>query len=171
MRVKLAKTAGFCMGVRRAMEMVLSEANRGRGRILTYGPLIHNKQVMDLLASKGVNVIEDIPDQGRETVVIRAHGIPPQKRLALRETGLKIIDATCPKVARVQAIIRYHTKKGYTAVIVGDEDHAEVIGLMGYSKGQVHVIQSAEGVSSYHMSAGYLSLPRQHRTKKTIARS
>ncbi len=58
MKVRLAKTAGFCMGVRRAMEMVLTEANRGRGRILTYGPLIHNKQVMDLLASKGVSVVE-----------------------------------------------------------------------------------------------------------------
>ena len=148
MKVKFAKTAGFCMGVRRAMEMVLAEANRGDGPLFTFGPLIHNNQVLNLLASKGVQPVDDLDGLQTGRIVIRAHGIPPQKRLALRETGLKIIDATCPKVARVQAIIRYHTKKGYTAVIVGDEDHAEVIGLMGYSKGQVHVIQGAEGVSS-----------------------
>lgn len=148
MKVKFAKTAGFCMGVRRAMEMVLAEANRGDGPLFTFGPLIHNNQVLNLLASKGVQPVDDLDGLQTGRIVIRAHGIPPQKRQALRETGLKIIDATCPKVARVQAIIRYHTKKGYTAVIVGDEDHAEVIGLMGYSKGQGHVIQGAEGVSS-----------------------
>ncbi len=148
MKVKFAKTAGFCMGVRRAMEMVLAEANRGDDPLFTFGPLIHNNQVLNLLASKGVQPVDDLDGLQTGRIVIRAHGIPPQKRQALRETGLKIIDATCPKVARVQAIIRYHTKKGYTAVIVGDEDHAEVIGLMGYSKGQGHVIQSAEGVPS-----------------------
>jgi (E)-4-hydroxy-3-methyl-but-2-enyl pyrophosphate reductase len=148
MKVKFAKTAGFCMGVRRAMEMVLTEANRGKGPLFTFGPLIHNNQVLDLLASKGVQTVEDLDGLHTGRIVIRAHGIPPQKRQALRDTGLKIIDATCPKVARVQAIIRYHTKKGYTAVIVGDKDHAEVMGLMGYSKGPVHVIQSPEEVSA-----------------------
>jgi 4-hydroxy-3-methylbut-2-enyl diphosphate reductase len=146
LKVRLAKTAGFCMGVRRAMEMVLSEANRGRGRILTYGPLIHNKQVMDLLASKGVNVVEDIPDQGKETVVIRAHGIEPRQRETLKASGLRLVDATCPRVARVQSIIRYHTKKGYTAVIVGDSDHPEVIGLVGYGNGHAYVINSVNEV-------------------------
>ena len=94
------------MGVRRAMEMVLSEANRGRGRILTYGPLIHNKQVMDLLASKGVSVVEDIPDQGKETVVIRANGkrsrpqvsglLMPPVRVWL---GSRVLSATIPRRA------------------------------------------------------------------------
>ena len=134
------------MGVRRAMEMVLTEANRGRGRILTYGPLIHNKQVMDLLASKGVGVVEDIPDQGKETVVIRAHGIEPREREALKASGLRLVDATCPRVARVQSIIRYHTKKGYMAVIVGDRDHPEVIGLVGYGNGKAYVINSESEV-------------------------
>ncbi|UCF85152.1 MAG: 4-hydroxy-3-methylbut-2-enyl diphosphate reductase [Desulfobacteraceae bacterium] len=146
MKVKFAKTAGFCMGVRRAMEMVLAEANRGEGPLFTFGPLIHNNQVLDLLASKGVHTVEDLDGLQTGRIVIRAHGIPPQKRQALKDTGLKIVDATCPRVASVQAVIRYHTKKGYTGVIVGDKDHAEVIGLIGYSKGPAHVIQSVKEV-------------------------
>ncbi len=148
MKVKLAKTAGFCMGVRRAMEMVLAEANKKEGPLYTFGPLIHNKQVLQLLESKGVHSLEDLKDLPPGRIVIRAHGIPPEERKALRETGLRLIDATCPRVARVQAIIRYHTKKGYTAVIVGDQNHAEVKGLVGYSAGPVHVTQREEEVEA-----------------------
>ena len=148
MKVKFAKTAGFCMGVRRAMELVLTEANRGGGPLFTFGPLIHNNQVMELLASKGVREIDEIAGSHEGRIVIRAHGIPPLQRQAIRKTGLKIVDATCPKVARVQAIIRYLTHKGYTAIIVGDEHHAEVRGLVGYSHSPTHVINDAERVSS-----------------------
>ena len=147
MKVKLAKTAGFCMGVRRAMEMVMAETNKRKGPLFTLGPLIHNTQVLDLLASKGVESIENLSGLQTGEIVIRAHGIPPQMRLAIRKTGLQIIDATCPRVARVHAIIRSHTRKGYTALIVGDRDHAEVVGLVGYSEGPVHVIQNAKDVS------------------------
>jgi 4-hydroxy-3-methylbut-2-enyl diphosphate reductase len=147
MKVRLAKTCGFCMGVRRAMELVLNESNRKNGPLYTYGPLIHNKQVLALLESKGVKVVDhpEGPKEGR--IVIRAHGIPPKDRQILRESGMKVLDATCPKVARVQAIIRYHTKKGYTGLIVGDEDHPEVVGLKGYAEGPVHVVRGVEDLS------------------------
>lgn len=135
------------MGVRRAMEMVLTEANKGQDRISTFGPLIHNRQVIELLESKGVTPLEDIEEFNEGTLVIRAHGIPPNQRKVLRESGLRLIDATCPRVARVQSIIRYHTKKGYTAIIVGDRDHPEVIGLLGYGNGRAHVINSLDEVS------------------------
>lgn len=148
MKVKQAKTAGFCMGVRRAMEMVLAEANKNEDAIFTYGPLIHNKQVLELLESKHVKVANDINEVKAGTLLIRAHGIPPSQRKALKASNLKIIDATCPRVARVQAIIRYHTHKGYTPVIVGDKDHAEVIGLMGYGDGLAHVISDPSEVSN-----------------------
>jgi len=136
------------MGVRRAMELVLTEANKREGPLFTFGPLIHNNQVLDLLASKGVKSVDELNDLETGTIVVRAHGIPPQQRQAIRDTKLKVIDATCPKVARVQAIIRYHTKKGSTAVIVGNKGHAEVIGLMGYSEIPAHVIQSVQDVSA-----------------------
>ena len=146
MKVKLAKTAGFCMGVRRAMEIVLAEANRKNGPLYTFGPLIHNKQVLDLLSSKDVEPIMDLNNLQDGRIVIRAHGIPPQQRQDLKKTGLTVIDATCPKVARVQAIIRYHTRKDYKTIIVGDTDHPEVVGLVGYSKGPAYVIQDIKDI-------------------------
>jgi (E)-4-hydroxy-3-methyl-but-2-enyl pyrophosphate reductase len=135
------------MGVRRAMEMVLTEANKNEGPIYTYGPLIHNNQVMALLESKGVKSIDDIERIKGGTIAIRAHGIPPTKRRLLKRSGLRIIDATCPKVAWVQAIIRYQTKKGNTAIIVGDRDHPEVVGLLGYAGDRAYVINQLDDVS------------------------
>lgn len=128
------------MGVRRAMEIVLIEANKGDRGIYTLGPLIHNKQVLELLESKGVTTVEDITGLKTGTLVIRAHGIPPHQRKLLKSSDLKTIDATCPRVARVQSIIRYHTNKGYYAVIVGDKDHPEVRGLMGYGNDRAYII-------------------------------
>ncbi|MBW2065231.1 MAG: 4-hydroxy-3-methylbut-2-enyl diphosphate reductase [Deltaproteobacteria bacterium] len=150
MKLRLASTAGFCMGVRRAMEIVLTEVKRGVGPIYTYGPLIHNTQVMELLESKGVKVIHELGALGdceKGTIVIRAHGIPPSQRKILKGSGMRIIDATCPRVARVQSIIRYHARKGYAALIVGDKDHPEVIGLLGYGEGKAMVINRVGDVA------------------------
>ncbi len=144
MKVRLAKTAGFCMGVRLAMEKVLAAANRAEGPIYSFGPLIHNRQVMSLLESKSVRAVDTLQGISEGTVVIRAHGIPPDERRALKAKGLPIIDATCPRVARVQAIVRSHTRKGYTAVIVGERDHPEVIGLCGYAEGAAYVIDKVD---------------------------
>jgi 4-hydroxy-3-methylbut-2-enyl diphosphate reductase len=129
------------------MEMVLAETNKRKGPLYTFGPLIHNTQVIDLLESKGVKAIDNLAGLQTGEIVIRAHGIPPQMRQNIRKTGLNIIDATCPRVAKVHAIIRSHTRKGYTAIIIGDKDHAEVIGLMGCSERPVHVIKSIKDVS------------------------
>jgi (E)-4-hydroxy-3-methyl-but-2-enyl pyrophosphate reductase len=145
------------MGVHRAMDMVLTEANRGQGPIFTYGPLIHNRQVMELLESKGVKVVKEVSGLEKGTLVIRAHGISPDQRRLLKSTGLRLIDATCPRVAKVQSIIRSHTRKGYTAVIVGDRDHPEVIGLMGYGNGRVHLITRPNEVADLpHMDKVFL---------------
>jgi (E)-4-hydroxy-3-methyl-but-2-enyl pyrophosphate reductase len=134
------------MGVRRALDMVLTEANRDQGPLYTYGPLIHNEQVMKLLESKGVTSVGGISHIQKGTIAIRAHGIPPEQRKLLKASGLRIIDATCPRVARVQSIVRYHTHKGYTALIVGEADHPEVIGLKGYGNAKAFVINSVEEV-------------------------
>ncbi len=134
------------MGVRRAMEMVMAEASKKEGPLFTYGPLIHNQQVLDLLKSKGVQAEEDLENLKSGRIIIRAHGIPPEKKLALEKTGLKVMDGTCPKVTRVQAIIRRYSQEGRQTIIVGDQDHAEVIGLMGYSRSPAYVIQDAQDV-------------------------
>jgi len=145
MGIKLARTAGFCMGVRRAMDMVLDIARKGgKGPIYTYGPLIHNPQTIELLKKRGILPVGNIDEIREGTIVIRAHGIPPAERTRLKEKGIEIIDATCPKVARVQGIIRKHHSQGYTILILGDRDHPEVTGLLGYAGDRGFVIHRAE---------------------------
>jgi (E)-4-hydroxy-3-methyl-but-2-enyl pyrophosphate reductase len=134
------------MGVRRAMEIVLAENNKGVSPLYTYGPLIHNRQVLALLETKGIKGVDSIEGLHEGTIVIRAHGIPPAERHVIKTSGLRIKDATCPRVARVQGIINTHAKQGYHAIIVGDAGHPEVIGLLGYAHGRGHAISSAEEV-------------------------
>lgn len=158
------------MGVRRALERVLGEAYKEPGPIYTYGPLIHNDQVMKLLESKGVHVAKDVSGLKQGTIIIRAHGIPPQERKILKSSGLKIIDATCPRVARVQALIRYHTHKGYTAVIVGEPDHPEVIGLKGHGNGNALVISTEEEVPRLPAAEKILVVAQTTQEKQTYDR-
>jgi len=151
MSVKLADTAGFCMGVKRAVDMVLDIAQRkGRENIYTYGPLIHNPQTVEILMKRGIVPIRDLDEidasTAGATIIIRAHGISPQERKKIKDKGIKIIDATCPKVAHVQAIIKKHASQDYAILIVGDGDHPEVNGLLGYARGKGMVIDSVHDV-------------------------
>ncbi len=149
MRVVVAKTAGFCMGVRKAMDRVLDAANeeKNNGPVYTEGPLIHNPQVLEMLKEKGINTLGNDTDISKSTVVIRAHGITPERRREIEETGATICDATCPRVMSVQKVIDKHAEEGYSTIIIGDEGHAEVIGLLGYARGNGHVISSREEIS------------------------
>lgn len=138
MGVKLAKTAGFCMGVKRAVDMVIDMARRkGREIIYTYGPLIHNPQTVELLRKRGIVPIGSLDEidctLAGAVMVVRAHGISPAERKKIKEKGFRIIDATCPKVAHVQAIIRKHAAAGFTVLIAGDREHPEVNGLLGFA--------------------------------------
>jgi 4-hydroxy-3-methylbut-2-enyl diphosphate reductase len=148
MEIKLAKTAGFCMGVRKAVDKVLEIARTETGRrIYTYGPLIHNPQTIDLLKKRGIVAIkniDDIPDKSRAVLVIRAHGIAPDERKKIRESGVKIVDATCPRVGYAQSIIKKHAGQNYSVLIVGDRNHPEVDGLMGFAKGRGMIISTPE---------------------------
>ncbi|MEW5735949.1 MAG: 4-hydroxy-3-methylbut-2-enyl diphosphate reductase [Thermodesulfobacteriota bacterium] len=147
MKILVAKTAGFCMGVRRAVELVLDTANRASGPVYTFGPLIHNPQVMGILAEKGVTVLSEVPKTGAGTVVIRAHGVTPEVKDALAAAGFTVVDATCPRVIKVQTLLSGHVGKGYIPVIVGDFDHPEVQGLLGHAGGNGHVVASAAQVA------------------------
>jgi 4-hydroxy-3-methylbut-2-enyl diphosphate reductase len=138
------------MGVRRAVDIVLEIARHENGRrIYTYGPLIHNPQTIELLKSRGINPVDsvdEIADRKNAILIIRAHGIAPAERKKIKESSIKIIDATCPKVGYVQAIIKKHTALGYTVVIVGDKEHPEVDGLLGYTDGRGITIGNTEDV-------------------------
>ncbi len=139
------------MGVRRAVDMVLDVAQRkGNKKIYTYGPLIHNPQTVEILRERGVIPADNIGEIEEGTIVIRAHGISPLERKKIEEKNVEIIDATCPKVSRVQAIIKKHASLGYTILIVGDRKHPEVEGLLGYSGGKGIVIGNRDEIDGLH---------------------
>jgi len=144
MKISIARTAGFCMGVRRAVDMVLDASNKAKEPIYTYGPLIHNPQVLEMLESKQIFRMDTIPESGKGIVLIRAHGVPPQDEKALADAGFTVINATCPRVVRVQVIIDKYSKKGYDTIILGDEKHPEVIGLLGYARDKGHTVTSLD---------------------------
>lgn len=148
MIVKVAKTAGFCWGVKRAMEIVLGISEKSKGPLYTYGPLIHNPQVINMLESKNIKVIKDLKKNDSNNLVIRTHGVTPAKRQEIIEKGYNINDATCPLVMKVQSIIKRHTQKGFCTIIAGDKDHAEVEGLLGFTKGQGYVISTVKEIKS-----------------------
>ena len=151
MKIEIAKSAGFCMGVRRAVELVLDAANKYPAPIYTFGPLIHNPQVLSVLEEKGITVLEDIPEKGVGTVLIRAHGIPPESKEKLKKAGFSVIDATCPHVIKVQTIIRKYARQGYQSIIIGDRDHPEVIGLSGYAGENGIVINNQQELEALPM--------------------
>jgi 4-hydroxy-3-methylbut-2-enyl diphosphate reductase len=148
MEIKLAKTAGFCMGVRRAVDTVLDVAQHETTRkIYTYGPLIHNPQTIELLKKRGITAIsslDEIKNRENAILIIRAHGIAPDERKKIKESGVRIIDATCPKVGYVQAIIKKHTALNYTVIIAGDREHPEVDGLWGYTQNRGIIVSTLE---------------------------
>ncbi|MBN1903051.1 4-hydroxy-3-methylbut-2-enyl diphosphate reductase [Candidatus Sumerlaeota bacterium] len=147
MTIILARTAGFCYGVRRAVTLALSQAQKEEGRLATIGPLVHNQQAIDLLESRNISIIND-PDELRkeDRVLIRAHGIIPSLRKEIQEKCSEICDATCPHVTSTQRIVERHAEKGYACLIVGDRGHAEVAGLVGYSSGKGMVIESEKDI-------------------------
>lgn len=135
------------MGVQRAVDMVLKIAeNKGDEAIYTYGPLIHNPQTVDLLKRQGVVPIEHADEIKEGMIIIRAHGISPQEKERIQKRGIKVIDATCPKVVHVQSIIKRHAATDYTILIVGDSEHPEVEGLLGHAYGRGVVIGNATQV-------------------------
>ncbi len=147
MGIKLAETAGFCMGVKRAVDIVLEIArHKGDKEVYTYGPLIHNPQTVQLLKERGIVPLDSIDRIQDGIIVIRAHGVSPLEKKKIREKGVEIVDATCPKVASVQAIIKKHAALGYSIIIVGDKEHPEVASLLGYSSGRGLVINDKKDV-------------------------
>jgi len=148
MRVIVGKTAGFCKGVKNALEVTLEAIQKRKEgeSICTYGPLIHNRQVLKMLEEKGIKEENSLVNCAGRKVVIRAHGIPPQERQALHKLDATLLDATCTRVAKVHGVIKLHARRGYHTVIAGDADHAEVIGLMGYTEGRGVVLGRPEQV-------------------------
>jgi 4-hydroxy-3-methylbut-2-enyl diphosphate reductase len=151
MKVLRARVLGFCMGVRRAVDMAFAEAARG-GRIFTMGPLIHNPGVLDNLAKQGITALDEAAlrgpvDLSGAAVIIRAHGISPGLEAELGERGARIVDATCPRVKASQMKAASLWKEGYRIFLAGEERHGEIIGIQGYAPDCV-VTGGAEAAAS-----------------------
>lgn len=143
--VILAKSAGFCFGVQRAMNTVYSEADKKN--VYTYGPIIHNTEVVKDLESKGIYAIDDIsqiPDPQNSTVIIRSHGVSKEVYESIKNSGASIVDATCPFVLKIHKIVKDASAAGDQIVIIGNENHPEVEGIMGWSDSPVYVVDSVE---------------------------
>lgn len=148
--VIVAKSAGFCPGVRRAIDKVFELEAAGKKPVYTIGPLIHNKQVTDRLAEKQITAI-NTPQEATDkkgVLVIRAHGITPQFQEEIQSSGMEVVDATCLLVKHAQDVIAKYANQGYTTIIVGDGGHAEVIGLLGYAQGKGIVVSGPEEAES-----------------------
>ena len=135
MKVELAKMAGFCFGVNRAVDTVYEEAKQF-SPVYTYGPIIHNETVIDDLEKKGVQVIhslEEAKDLTEGTIVIRSHGVTRREQEELIADGLRVVDATCPFVKKIHTLVQEYSENGYYVVIIGSGDHPEVQGIVGWS--------------------------------------
>lgn len=137
MDIVVAKSAGFCFGVQRAVELLYKSISEYKDNIYTIGPIIHNPQMIEEITAKGVRIINDIDLLPKDAVaVIRAHGLPKADYEKLKEKTDRIIDTTCPFVAKIHRIVEKAASQGHIVLIGGDENHPEVIGIRGYADPQ-----------------------------------
>ena len=156
MEIKLAESAGFCFGVKRAVDTVYEQLKTGK-TIYTYGPIVHNEEVVRELSEKGVQVLEneealeclEVPEGKKVAVIIRAHGVPEKIYHLMEEKGLECIDATCPFVKRIHKIAEQESLAGKHIVIVGNPVHPEVEGIVGWCRGEATVIQTPEEAAAF----------------------
>ena len=146
MEVILAESAGFCFGVQRAVDVVKKEINSGNSPIYTYGPIIHNEEVVKEFEANGVKVMdEDLhTDYAPGTVIIRSHGVTKAVETSLKNKGHKVIDATCPFVKKIHRAVDEHSKNGEYIVIIGNPEHPEVRGIVGWINGEDYTVISGE---------------------------
>jgi len=156
MKITLAKTAGFCMGVRNAIRRIINEINNRKDDILVFGPLIHNPQTLELLGSRGLRTIDNFDSIDGKTITIRTHGITQSMMKEIDKRAKSIINLTCPRVERVQKIIQKYSGEGCFTIIIGDETHAEVISLKSYATSGVFVISDEEDIDKIPLADKYI---------------
>ena len=157
MEITVAKSAGFCFGVQRAVDSVYKELEENSGKIYTFGPIIHNEQVVEDLNKRGIEVIDTVEQLKKikeGTVVIRSHGVAKEIYDILEQQKLKMVDATCPFVKKIHNIVLDESNNGKTIIIIGNDNHSEVEGIKGWVNGEVIVINKEEQIEK-------LSLPEQ----------
>jgi len=154
MNITVAKTAGFCFGVKKAVEKVYEQIQISDEKIYTFGPIIHNEEVVKDLEEKGVEIIDDISQMENISggiLIIRSHGVEKKVYDMAEKYNIKIVDATCPFVKRIHDIVHENSEKGYHIVIVGNSKHPEVEGIVGWVEGDYTVINSEEDANKFEV--------------------
>ena len=154
-RIQVAESAGFCFGVKRAIDMAYAELAKAQERPLySYGPLIHNKEVTGDLEKKGLHIIESPEEAGDGAVIIRSHGVGREIYERLEKNGAEIVDGTCPFVQKIHNIVREEWEQGKTIIIVGDGKHPEVVGINGWCGNSALILGGPEDADTLPLSDG-----------------
>jgi len=153
MQIIVGKYAGFCYGVSRAIATI--EKNSGK-RLCTYGAIINNKQVTQGFAARGVRIIENTDDaEQSETVIIRSHGVAPEIYTQLEARSIEYIDATCSDVKKIHGIVKEARKAGHTVIVIGNQLHPEIVGIIGYADENVVVLQGIDDAAAFEPISGH----------------
>ena len=156
--VKLAKTAGFCFGVKRAVDTVYKEAEKNKERIYTFGPIIHNEQVVSDLEKNGVFVVNSTEElktlKPGTTVIVRSHGVGKSVYDLMEQCELHVVDATCPFVKKIHRIVERESAAGKHIIIIGNDKHPEVEGIKGWVRGMATVIETAKEANDFAAMKG-----------------
>jgi len=146
MRINIAKSAGFCFGVRRALEIALKASSAGK-KVYMLGDIVHNENVVKEIKKSGIKKINKLKNKNRGALLIRAHGAPIKTFIKAKELGYEIIDATCPMVKEIHSIVKNMHDKGYKIIIIGDNQHEEVFGIAGQLSRKALVIENLDDIS------------------------
>jgi len=156
MKIIVAKKAGFCFGVKRAIDITFDLAKGCREGIFTYGPLIHNPQVVEELKQKGIHTTDDLYSGDIKTLIIRTHGVSPEVYTETTKMGYNLIDATCPFVKKAQNFTEKLRDEGYQVLIIGDRHHPEVQGLIGFAGSNVIIATRTEHLKNIARKVGII---------------
>mgnify|MGYP000304321761 CR=1 FL=1 len=158
MKLTIAKSAGYCFGVKRAVNMVYQEAEEAKVPVYTYGPIIHNEEVVRDLKQRGVHVVRELKELEnlpKGKIIIRSHGISRREHEAMKVCGFEVLDATCPFVLKIHRLVEKYSKEGYRIVIAGNEHHPEVEGILGWVEGQpAYTVTSQEDIEKLPLKEG-----------------
>lgn len=153
-KVYVAEHFGYCFGVKRAVEMAIKSTEESGTRVYSLGPLIHNNQAVEFLKSKQVHVIDDIHDIENQTVIIRSHGVGKDVYERAFKNNIKVIDATCPFVKKIQKIVHEKFKNGYNIIIIGDRNHPEVKGINGWCDQKAVIGKNIDDFADFESDKG-----------------
>lgn len=148
MEIHVARSAGFCFGVKRAVRMALEASKTEEGPVYMLGDIVHNEHVVREISDAGIQVVDSLDEVTSGTLLIRAHGARPDVYEAARKKGLKIIDATCSLVLEIHKIARQLQDDGYAIVVIGDHDHVEVVGIAGQVESAIIISSPEEAVET-----------------------